>query len=187
LITMNDEEAGGKRGNGRAISRRDFIKSATGLVGSEAAVFLPGQTSAWPSENRGTHSGGLMGNRFVTLNSVIRTKLIEYTRYGYLGKPGEWAYWDTNEHFRPEYLIRLRDAIAKGWPGGRITWSLTWGALFDERPNFVGDRKFMKTVQRPVHSFCDAVGRRRVCVCGRGWCRPHRVAANGHDLSSRPV
>lgn len=145
MITMNDEEVGSKLGNGLAITRRDFIKSATGLVGSEAAVLLPGQTFARPSENREAHPGGLMGNRFLTLNSVIRTKLIEYTRYGYLGKPGEWAYWDTNEHFRPEYLIRFRDAIAKGWPGGRITWSLSWGALFDERPNFVADRKLMKT------------------------------------------
>jgi len=43
---MSNGERGDKRGNGLAISRRDFIKSTTGLIGSEAAALLPGGTLA---------------------------------------------------------------------------------------------------------------------------------------------
>ena len=71
----------------------------------------------------------LMGNRFLTLNTVIRVNQIEVTRDKNVGTD------ERNKH-TPEKLIRFREAIEKGFPGSRITWSFSWLSLNDTTNNY---------------------------------------------------
>lgn len=71
----------------------------------------------------------LMGNRFLTLNTVVRVNQIEAARDLNLGV-------DEAEAHTPEYTMAFRDAVEKGAPGARITWAFTWQALQDQRPNY---------------------------------------------------
>jgi len=71
----------------------------------------------------------LMGNRFLTLNTVVRVRQIEVTRDTAHG-PDE-----SSVHTAAEARA-FREAIENAWPGGRITWAFSWLALHDERPNY---------------------------------------------------
>ncbi|MBN1437050.1 MAG: DUF3863 domain-containing protein [Sedimentisphaerales bacterium] len=79
----------------------------------------------------------LYGNRFLTLNSVIRVNQIEVARDRCEGV-------DEYDQHSPENIIALRDAVAKAWPGGRMTWSLSWQALYDDRPHYVEARRLVR-------------------------------------------
>lgn len=71
----------------------------------------------------------IMGNRFLTFNTVIRVNQIEASRDLALGE-------DESRVHTPEYVEALRKAFERGWPNGRMTWAFSWRALFDERPNY---------------------------------------------------
>ncbi len=71
----------------------------------------------------------LMGNRFLTFNSVIRVNQIEVLRFENKGE-GE-----RNMH-TPEKLVEFRSAIEKGFPGAIITWAFSWLALHDTTFNY---------------------------------------------------
>lgn len=71
----------------------------------------------------------LLGNRFFTFNSVIRVNQIEVTRELTRGE-------DEGESHTPEHVEALREAFRAGCPDGRMTWSLSWQALYDDRPNY---------------------------------------------------
>jgi len=73
--------------------------------------------------------GSLMGNRFLTLNTVIRVNQIEVSRDRNVGE-------DERALHTPERVIKFRTAIAKGLPGARITWALSWLALHDSTDNY---------------------------------------------------
>ena len=78
-----------------------------------------------------------VGNRFFTFNSVIRVNQIEITRDTTDG-------FDEREHHTPEAVARLRAAVADGWPDARMTWALSWQALFDESQAYRDIRTLVK-------------------------------------------
>ncbi len=94
--------------------RREFLLGAgmSALAGRKAAGSL-----------------SLKGNRFLTLNSAIRVNQMEVSRTRALGL-------DEAEFHTPTYIQALRDAVEAGWPGARMTWSFSWLALHDKRPNY---------------------------------------------------
>jgi hypothetical protein len=71
----------------------------------------------------------LMGNRFFTFNTVVRVNQIETSRDAVHGE-------DESSIHSPKEARAFREAIEKGWPGARITWSFSWLALKDQRPNY---------------------------------------------------
>jgi hypothetical protein len=73
--------------------------------------------------------GGLMGQRFLTLNTVVRVRQIEVTRDTGHGE-------DESAVHSPAEAKVFREGIEKAWPGARITWAFSWLALHDERENY---------------------------------------------------
>jgi hypothetical protein len=82
----------------------------------------------------------LMGNRFLTLNTVIRVNQIEVSRDRNVGE-------DERSLHTPQRVINFRKAIAEGLPGARITWALSWLALHDTTDNYRRIRKLVAGYQ----------------------------------------
>lgn len=80
---------------------------------------------------------GLLGGRFLTLNTVVRVNQIEVTRTRNEGV-------DESTLHTPAAVEAFRQAIAEGWPEGRITWSLSWRALHSEAPSYADIRNQIK-------------------------------------------
>jgi len=78
----------------------------------------------------------LMGNRFLTFNCVIRVNQIEVARDRNVGE-------DERSLHTPERVTNFRKAIAKGFPGARMTWALSWLALHDTTENYRSIRKIV--------------------------------------------
>ena len=78
------------------------------------------------------------GNRFFTFNSVIRVNQIEVARDRTEG-------FDEREFHTPEAVARMRQAVADGWPGAKMTWALSWLALFDESQAYRDIRSLVRT------------------------------------------
>lgn len=74
-------------------------------------------------------SNGLMGQRFLTFNTIVRVRQIEVTRDTAHGP-------DESSIHTPAEGRLFREAIAKAWPGARITWAFSWLALHDERAQY---------------------------------------------------
>jgi hypothetical protein len=81
-------------------------------------------------------SGNLYGNRFLTFNAVIRVNQIEVSRDKNVGH-------DERNLHTPDRVIKFREAIEKGFPGGRITWALSWQALNDTSSDYVKIRELV--------------------------------------------
>ena len=71
----------------------------------------------------------LRGNRFFTLNTIVRVNQIETSRDTVHGR-------DESSIHSPKEGRAFRDAVENGWPGARVTWAFSWRALKDERPNY---------------------------------------------------
>ena len=112
------------------MKRRRFLGLA-GAAAAGAAVLprrmradaFPGGPAALPSRI------GLLGRRYLTFNSVIRVNQIEVSRNKNEGV-------DEAAIHTPEAVSSLREAFARGFPGGRMTWAFSWLALQDQRPNY---------------------------------------------------
>jgi hypothetical protein len=78
----------------------------------------------------------IIGNRYLTLNTVVRVNQIEVGRN--INKGENEATIHTLE-----YAKAFREAIIAGWPGARITWAFSWQALFSELPNYKEIRKYV--------------------------------------------
>jgi len=78
----------------------------------------------------------LLGNRFFTFSTVIRVNQIETSRDEVHGE-------DESSIHSPAEARVFRETVERGWPGARITWSFSWLALQDERPNYVNLRKLI--------------------------------------------
>ena len=72
---------------------------------------------------------GLMGNRFLTFNTVIRVNQIEVARDRNEG-------FDERDLHTPERVTAFRAAVEEGFPGARITWAFSWLALHDTSTNY---------------------------------------------------
>ncbi len=71
----------------------------------------------------------LLGNRFFTFSTVVRVNQIETSRDEVHGE-------DESSIHSPAEARIFRETVEKAWPGARITWSFSWLALQDERPNY---------------------------------------------------
>jgi hypothetical protein len=71
----------------------------------------------------------IMGQRFLTLNTVIRVNQIEVSRDRNEGG-------DERQHHTPEAVMTFRKAVETGFPGARITWAFSWRALHDITENY---------------------------------------------------
>ena len=78
-----------------------------------------------------------IGGRFLTLNTVVRVNQIEVTRERNEGS-------DESAIHTPAAAEAFRAAIAEGWPGASITWSLSWRALHSDAPNYREIRALIK-------------------------------------------
>jgi len=78
----------------------------------------------------------LMGNRFFTFNTVVRVNQIETSRDEAHGE-------DESSIHSPAEARVFREAVEKGWPGARMTWSFSWLALNDQRANYRELRKLI--------------------------------------------
>ncbi len=104
------------------------------LTGYLLLFFFPaGYLTAQPAAGKEV---SLMGNRFLTFNTVIRVNQIEVSRDRNVGE-------DERNLHTPERVINFRKAIAKGFPGARITWALSWLALHDTTDNYRRIRKLV--------------------------------------------
>ncbi len=70
-----------------------------------------------------------MGQRFLTLNTIVRVRQIEVTRDTAHGP-------DESAVHTPAEARTFRQAIATAWPGARITWAFSWLALHDPRDSY---------------------------------------------------
>ena len=71
----------------------------------------------------------LMGNRFLTLNTIIRVNQIEVARDKNEGR-------DERHLHTPEKVKTFREAVAYEFPEASITWAFSWLALHDETDNY---------------------------------------------------
>jgi len=78
----------------------------------------------------------LMGNRFLTFNTVIRVNQIEVSRDRNVGA-------DERALHTPAKVIAFRNAVAEGFPGGKMTWAFSWLALQDTSANYKEIRKLV--------------------------------------------
>ena len=112
-------------------NRRAFVTSA----GAAAACLLGGRwtRAATPGQEPPLD---LMGNRFLTFNTFVRVGMIEATRDRSVGQ-------DESALHTPEATRAFREAIQRGWPGGKITWAFSWRAIQDQRPNYKAIRQLV--------------------------------------------
>jgi hypothetical protein len=76
----------------------------------------------------------LLGKRVITFVSVIRVNQIEVSRDRSVGE-------DEGHRHTVAEVQSLRENFAKAFPGGRMTWALSWLALQDQRENYQAIRK----------------------------------------------
>lgn len=94
------------------------------------------QESAIAQDRSGTQGKDLMGNRYFTLCTVVRVRQIE------MGRDAAEGPDESGVHSAREARI-FRDAVAKEWPGARITWAFSWLALKDQRPSYLELKKLV--------------------------------------------
>lgn len=70
-----------------------------------------------------------MGHRFLTFNTIIRVNQIEVSRDRNVGE-------DERALHTPEKVKAFRNAVAEGFPGGKMTWAFSWLALNDTSKNY---------------------------------------------------
>ncbi len=82
-----------------------------------------------------------MQKRFLTINSVIRKYQIETTRTEHLMA-------DETEWHDAASVRDFSEAVRHGLPGARVTWALSWQALTDTTPRYVGIRDMVRTLHQ---------------------------------------
>jgi thioredoxin-related protein len=75
--------------------------------------------------------------RYISLTTAVRVQSWETTRARSHGQNME-----RHKH-TPEIALRMRKSIADAFPGARITWTWSWGALTDQEGNYNELRKLM--------------------------------------------
>jgi hypothetical protein len=90
---------------------------------------------------------GLMGNRFLTLNTIIRVNQIEVSRDRNEGE-------DERSAHTPERVVAFREAISSEFPDARITWAFSWLALHDQTENY---KKIRELVVGYHHEYGDDI------------------------------
>ncbi len=112
-------------------TRRQFVQGALGAAGALALA----ERDALGAFGSIVSLGGLRG-RFVTHVSVVRVNQIEVTPTRSIGE-------DEVQDNRPELIRARRQAFARGCPGGRMTWAISWLALNDTRDEYKEARRLL--------------------------------------------
>ncbi|WP_460687561.1 DUF3863 domain-containing protein [Niabella aquatica] len=99
-------------------------------------VFLLVTVAAFGQKSKTGSGNDLMGNRFLTLNTVIRVNQIEVSRTRNVGE-------DERALHTPERVAAYRNAVTEGFPGGKMTWSFSWLALNDTSADYRAIRKLV--------------------------------------------
>ena len=125
------------------INTKTLIKNSAGDVINEGKKLLVEIVKAvYPEKPKATSqvlkdpSLTLMGNRFFTFSTVVRVNQIETSRDKNSGV-------DESGIHSPEGARKFRETIEKNWPGARITWTFSWLALKDQRPNYLDIKKLV--------------------------------------------
>jgi hypothetical protein len=111
-------------------TRREFMDAARGAAGTLAL----GRSSQGALGVVDPPSG--LRGRFLTHVSVVRVNQIEVTPDRSIGD-------DEVADNRPERIRSRRDAFARGCPGGRMTWAISWLALNDTRQQYKEARRLL--------------------------------------------
>jgi Domain of Unknown Function with PDB structure (DUF3863)/Domain of Unknown Function with PDB structure (DUF3864) len=111
-----------------------FIASM--CLSSDPALSFQDKTPPQTSQPR-----QIMGQRFLTFNTVVRVRQIEVTRDTAEGP-------DESSIHTPDEARTFREAIETAWPGARITWAFSWLALHDDRPQYRGLRELIVSYQK---------------------------------------
>jgi hypothetical protein len=130
------------------LNRRSFLKSSL-AAGAGAAAYLPGAWlgTALAASEKNSPPPRLMGHRFLTFQSVIRVNQIEVSRDRNAGE-------DEGALHTLQRTRSMREAFARGFPGGRMTWAFSWLALRDQRTNYQDIRR---QVAEYHHEFGDEI------------------------------
>ena len=94
-----------------------------------------------PQPALGPSAPELAGNRFFTFTAIVRVNQIEAARELNLGH-------DESALHTPAAVQTLRDAFAKAFPSGCMTWAFSWRALQDPRPNYQAIRNLVVDFHR---------------------------------------
>lgn len=89
----------------------------------------------------------LMGNRFLTFNTIIRVNQIEVSRNKNEGV-------DERTMHTPERVIAFRNAISSEFPDARITWAFSWLALHDQTDDY---KKIRELIVAYHHKYGDDI------------------------------
>ena len=101
-------------------TRRQFLNGAAGAAASLA--FASAELRALePIEDKFALRG-----RYLTHISVVRVNQTEVTPDRAIGE-------DESTYNSPDRIRSRREAFAKGCPGGKMTWAISWLALNDSR------------------------------------------------------
>lgn len=92
--------------------------------------------SPW-TKNTSKDGPAVKGQRWLTLNTVVRVNQIEVTRDSNAGE-------DEEHQHTLAAVTAFRDAIHAGWPEASITWAFSWRALHSEASNYKAIRDYVK-------------------------------------------
>ena len=110
------------------------------LVMHVSLIDVYGEPNSKPVD---TNVPGLLGKRIITFCSVVRVNQIESGRDQNLGQ-------DEGKIHTLHAVRVLRENFKKAFPGGRMTWALSWLALQDQRQNYCDIRKELVEYHRTL-------------------------------------
>ena len=108
-------------------TRRSFLNQAARSAASLALAPLASNALAAPSPLRG---------RFLTHVSIVRVNQIEVTPTRNIGE-------DESPDNSVGHIRSRREAFARGCPGGKMTWAISWLALNDTRQQYKDARRLL--------------------------------------------
>jgi hypothetical protein len=110
-----------------SLTRRNFLNQAARSAASLTLAPFAANALAAPSPLRG---------RFVTHVSIVRVNQIEITPTRNLGE-------DEVPDNSVAHIQSRREAFARGCPGGKMTWAISWLALNDARQQYKDARRLL--------------------------------------------
>ena len=116
------------------MNRRDLVKQGACVM---AGIAISPNGIAHSAQSQTFESPlSLTGGRYITHVSVVSVDGIEVTR-------NKWIGGDVSSSNGPESVRARSAAFCAGDPNGRMTWSLSWGALNDQRPEYRDVRRLL--------------------------------------------
>jgi hypothetical protein len=113
-------------------NRRQFLRR-----GANSAAALSLASLGTPALAFGEERTPLRG-RFITHVSVVRVNQIEVTPARSIGQ-------DESADNTVVHIRSRREAFARGCPGGKMTWAISWLALIDMRQEYKDARRLLVT------------------------------------------